>query len=407
MRISQFLATAFGLTLFSASAFAHAGEDHTGGSLAVTASDASNGPLYVSIETQLLAKIETVRANKEAVQKTLRVLGRTSVRPEREVIVTAPQTGRVIATDEYVLPALGEKVKKGQIIAVIEESIPAADIVVIATDRARAASDLRTAEADLKFAQREYDRITGLKEVVTDKDIVAAKNALDVAIAKRDGFGEQIALLDEASAKGILSQRRPVIRAPIDGVIEKIEVSIGENVSPDKSLFHIVDTSELLVEADVFENDVASILSATSASLAVEAYPGVSFPAKLISRGTTVDDRTRALHVLFAVPNPDGRLFAGMFGQVYIDTGTQVSGITVPKSALADVDGRQAVYIKIAGEQFVARTVHIAERLSDRVVLSEEDGSIKDGDRVVVQGTYQVRMSKPAPVQPAPAARKP
>lgn len=375
-------------------AFAHEGEDHSGASLVATSSVGSNAPFYVPIETQFLANIETARAIKETVPRTRRVLGRTMLRPDREAVVTAPQDGRLIASDEYSVPALGDSVTKGQIIAIVEESIPMADLVVIATDRARAASELREAEAELTLAQREFDRVTGLAGIVTDKDITAARSALEVSKAKRDGFADQVALLDSASTNGILEQKRRVIRAPLDGVIAQTHATIGENVGREKMLFHIVDLAELLVEADVFENDIASVLSARQATLTLEAFPGASFPARMVSLGTTIDETTRALHVLFSVPNTDGRLFAGMFGRVYIETGEEVSGLTVPKSAVIDVDGQQVVYVKTSGEQFSPVPVQIVERLSDRLVLSDLQSLIKEGDRVVVKGSYQVRRSK-------------
>ena len=384
------------LAAVAISAKAHEGEDHSGAGLAVSAPASPTAPLYVSIETQLLARIETSPARRETVPRTLRVLGRTLIRSEREATVTAPQEGRLIATKDYSIPALGEFVKRDQIIAVVEESIAAPDLVTIATERARAASDLRQAEASLTLAQREYDRLTKLAGVVTDKDLSAARNALEVAKARRDGFVEQVALLDAASTTGILAQKRRVIRAPLDGMIARTHVTIGENVSRDKPLFQIVDTTELLVEASVFENDVAAILAARRAFFTVEAFPGESFPARIVSRGATVDERTRALPVLFAVPNAEGRLFGGMFGRVYIETGSEVSGIAVPKSAVVDLDGQPMVYVKTGGERFTSRPVRILERLSDRLLLADE-GTLKPGDRVVVQGIYQVRMSKPLP----------
>lgn len=392
--------------LIAAASFAraHEGEDHSGASLAASAPASPTAPLYVPIETQLLARIETSPARSETIPRTLRVLGRTLIRAEREAIVTAPQEGRLIATRDYAIPALGEFVKREQIIAVVEESIATPDLVMIATERARAASDLRQAEASLALAQREYDRLTKLAGVATDKDLTAARNALDVAKAKRDGFVEQVALLDAASTTGILAQKRRTIRAPLDGMIARTHVTIGENVSRDKPLFHIVDTAELLVEASIFENDVAAILAARRASFTVEAFPGQSFPARIVSRGATIDERTRALPVLFAVPNGEGRLFGGMFGRVYIETGAEVSGIAAPKSAVVDLDGQPMVYVKTGGEQFTARPVRILERLGDRFLLADE-GVLKPGDRVVVQGTYQVRMSKPLPAVSGLSAR--
>ncbi|MDG4557655.1 MAG: efflux RND transporter periplasmic adaptor subunit [Candidatus Contendobacter sp.] len=393
-------------TLMAAAPFAqaHEGEDHSGAGLAASAPASPTAPLYVSIETQLLARIETSRVRLETVPRTLRVLGRTLIRSEREAIVTAPQEGRLIAAGDYKIPALGERVKRDQVIAIVEESIAAPDLVTIATERARAASDLRQAEASLTLAQREYDRLTKLAGVVTDKDITAARNTLEVAKAKRDGFVEQVALLDNASTKGILAQKRRMIRAPLDGMIARTHVTLGENVTRDKPLFQIVDTSELLVEASIFENDVAAILAAQRAFFTVEAFPGESFPARIVSRGATVDERTRALPVLFAVPNAEGWLFGGMFGRVYIETGSEVSGIAVPKSAVVDLDGQPMVYVKTGGERFTPRPVRILERLSDRFLLADE-GVLKPGDRVVVQGIYQVRMSKPLPAAGDPSVR--
>ena len=104
----------------------------------------------------------------------------------------------------------------------------------------------------------------------------------------------------------------------------------------------------------------------------------------------------RAPPALFAVPNAEGRLFGGMFGRVYIETGAEVSGIAVSKSAVVDLDGQPMVYAKTGGEQFTPRPVRILERLSDRFLLADE-GVLKPGDRVVVQGTYQVRLSRPLP----------
>ena len=401
-RIGALIASA--LMAVTSLAQAHEGEDHSGASLAVFAPASSTAPLHVPIETQLLARIETSQARRETVPRTLRVLGRTLVRSEREAIVTAPQEGRLIATKDYAIPALGEFVKREQVIAIVEESIATPDLVIIATERARAASELRQAEASLALAQREYDRLFKLAGVATDKDITAARNALEVAKAKRDGFVEQVALLDNASTTGILAQKRRIIRAPLDGMIARTHVTLGENVSRDKLLFQIVDTSELLVEASVFENDVAAIRAAQRAFFTVEAFPGESFPARIVSRGATVDERTRALPVLFAVPNAEGRLFGGMFGRVYIETGSEVSGIAVPKSAVVDLDGQPMVYVKTGGERFTSRPVRILERLSDRLLLADE-GTLKPGDRVVVQGIYQVRMSKPLPAAGDPSVR--
>lgn len=388
--------------------FSHEGEDHSGEGLVIAAEDGSSElPRYVPVETQILARIETVVVTKVEQARTLRVLGRTRVRPEREAIMSAVAEGRLVA-GETPPPGLGDIVKKGQVLAVIEEAIPAADMVTITTERARVAGDRKQAEADLTQARRELDRVSGLKEVVPERDIAAARTNFEVAQARVESLTEQLAQLQDATDTGVLTQKKRALNAPIDGMIAQTHVTPGENVGPGKALYHIVDLGELLVEADVFENDIAAVQKTGGARFAVEAFPGLSFPAKLVSLGTTVDPLSRALQVLFAVPNPDGRLYAGMFGQVYIETGEPVKGLSVPRSALVDLGGRQIVYTKTSGEVFHPVAVTILSRGAGNLLVEPVDpAALAPGARVVAQGTYQVRMSKPIISQnKTPASRK-
>jgi len=389
--------------------FPHEGEDHTGASLGASAGSAVGGVVYVPVETQILAHIETAPARMETVPLVFRVLGRTLAKPGLDVTARALHQGRLSSAASVGLPKVGDVVAKGQLLAVVEESIPTADLVAIAAERARAASQLKEADAELALAKRESDRLGGLKGAVPEREIAAAQAALEVATAKRGGLLAQVALLHESDADGVSANSRREIVAPLDGTIAEVLAADGESVAADAELFRIVSLSELYVEADVFENDASRILTARSATLKVEAYPGVEFPATLVSKGVDVEERTRSIHVRFSVANPDGMLFTGMFGTIYVESGGTLEGITIPKSSVVDLDGQPVAYVKAGVESFVARPLQIVERLSDRVLIrAGDDSPIKEGDRVVVQGTYQVRMSKPASAPIAgPGTKKP
>lgn len=402
----------FALCLTSAAprVYPHAGEDHAGESLSSSGGPMLGAPIRVPIETQIVTDIETTPVLHEHVPRSARYLGRTLIRPEYEAVITSPQEGRLIATDDYTPPSLGETVKKGQIIAVVEETIPATETINISTERARASSGLKQAETELQLAVADYTRASALKDSIAAKDIAHAKSALTVAQEKRDGLQKQLAILDTTATDTAISRdnaaRRRVIAAPIDGIIARSHVTIGENVGRDKALYQIVNLSELLVEADVFENDLAVVNNAKSARVVVEAYPDESFPARLVSRGTSVDEQTRALHVLFAVANPDNKLVAGMFVHVFIETANMVDGLAIPKGAVVNQNGQSVVYVKVSAEQFVARPVVISEKHENMLILSAQDNpALKEGDRVVVQGMYQVRMSASMAPQlpPSPA----
>jgi hypothetical protein len=62
--------------------------------------------------------------------------------------------------------------------------------------------------------------------------------------------------------------------------------------------------------------------------------------------------------------------------------------------------------VKISGEQFVARPVVVAERFEDRVRLAPDSEALfQEGDRIVVQGMYQIRMSAAKPAISAPKTK--
>ena len=385
--------------------YPHAGEDHGGESLSAASGPMLGAPLTVPIETQILSDIETTLVQRLKVPRSARFLGHTLIRPEYEAVVTSPQDGRLIATEDFTSPELGTSVTKGQVIAMIEEAIPASDAINISTERARVASELRQAQADLLLATSDYQRAEAVKDVIAAREVTHAQSVLTVAREKRDGLQREMAIIDSSSTNTTLGRstatRRRVIVSPINGIIAQTHTTVGENVGRDKPLFQIVDLSELLVEADVFENDLAAVSNAISARVVVEAYPNEAFPARLVSRGTSVDEQSRALQVLFAVQNPKGKLVAGMFANVFIETGEMVDGLAIPKGAVVNQDGQSVVYVKTSGEEFVARPIVTAEKYENMAIISlQNNPAIKEGDRVVVQGMYQVRMSASKISQP-------
>ncbi|MDO9265438.1 MAG: efflux RND transporter periplasmic adaptor subunit [Desulfosalsimonadaceae bacterium] len=385
--------------------FAHGGEDHGGESLAGSSGSVPGAPIPVPVETQILMGVKTDLVRKETLPKRIKALGRTRIRPELEAVVTSPVEGRLVGTEDYAPPQLGDRVRKGQIIAVVDQTISAPETINLTIERTKIRSELRQARLDLDLAQKEYERVSKLKDVIPEKEIWRAESALTSAREKHDGLQKQGAVYETSVDQSRYQSKNPkrvVMRAPLDGIIAGTHVTLGEYVRPEKELYHIIDLSEALVEAEVFENAVSLVSHATSAKIIVEAYPNDIFTGKLITIGTTIDPQTRTLRVLFSVPNPDHKLVAEMFADVFIETGESFEGLTIPKTALVNQDGQSVIYVKTSGEQFIARPVIVAERYLDRVMLSPDSGlSAREGERIVIQGMYQIRMSASKPAIPA------
>lgn len=381
--------------------FAHGGEDHGGESLADSSGSILGAPIFVPVETQILMGIKTELVRKEALPKRLKALGRTRIRPELEAVVSSPVEGRIVGPDDYSPPQLGERVRKGQIMAFIDQTISAPEAINLTVERTKIESELQQAQTDLALAQKEYARVLKLTNVLPEKETWRVQSALKSAQEKLDGLKKQGKVYETLVDQSLYQSKNPkrvAMLAPLDGIIAETHATLGEYIRPEKELFHIIDLSEILVEAEVFEDAISLVSHATSAKIIVEAFPDDSFTGKLVSIGTTIDPQTRTLRVLFSVPNPDRKLVAEMFADVFIETGNSLEGLTIPKTALLNQDGQMVVYVKISGEQFIARPVVIAERFKDRVKLAQDsETSFKEGDRVVVQGMYQVRMSAAKP----------
>jgi RND family efflux transporter MFP subunit len=341
----------------------------------------------------------------ETLPKTIRVLGRTLLRPESEAVVASPVEGRLVATEEYVSPSLGQPVKRGQVLVGVEQTIGAPEKISLGSESAVVQSLVQQAKAELELARKERDRVAGLKGIVPDKEILQAENAVVVTTAKYEGLKKQASVFESATkTTGPQSDPRLVlVRSPLDGVVAQTHVTLGEYVLPDKQLYHIVDLSSVLLQADVFENDIAAVAKTARARVILDAYPDEEFEASFVSIATAVDPLTRTLHVLILVPNPDRKLVAEMFADIFIETGDSLEGLTVPKTAIANQDGQSIVYLKTGGEQFTAQPVRVVYKYGDRALIEAlPDSPAHEGARVVTQGIYQVRMSGAA--QPPAAA---
>jgi RND family efflux transporter MFP subunit len=235
----------------------------------------------------------------------------------------------------------------------------------------------------------EVKRVRELGDSVSKKRVAEARAAQAVAQKKREGLNRTLKKMLASQSNKVDSPRIVSIKAPISGVIVSSHATLGEFVNPGKRLFEIVDNSHVLIEADVFEMDLALVEDAEKARVISEAYPDRKFFGKLQYIGQNLDPLSRTVKVYFAVANPEGQLREGMFVRVLIETKTREEGVMIPKTAVVNERGQKVVYIKASTLTFVARAIEIKGVWGDSVMVT----GIEPGDIVVVQGMYQVRTS--------------
>lgn len=371
------------LFLFTGVARAHGDEDH-GEKPAATAAKPSgkSGRVFVAKESQFLLGIRTAVVETRALADRVIVPGTITAPPERHAAIFVPQSGRV-APPRGGFPQLGARIKKGQTLGVVEAVLSAPERASFLSEEARARSDYATASARLDAAEKAKARLESLTGVASRQQIEAAE--VDVASARA-------ALADAESRRAAFTTSAGVSRfelvSPLDGVLADIAVSPGEMLAQGDRAFLVLDPTELRVEAKVPEHELARLVGDGDAVVSVDAFPGKSFPGKLLAQGQVIDDATRTAKVIFSVSNGEDLLKLGMFARVQIGAGADKQVVAVPDAAILDIDGRRVVYVHTAPEEFEAKEIAVGRRDGDMLEVVQ---GLDAGARVVVIGAYTLR----------------
>jgi cobalt-zinc-cadmium efflux system membrane fusion protein len=178
------------------------------------------------------------------------------------------------------------------------------------------------------------------------------------------------------------------IRAPIDGVVVKLDMVAGELVDPDRELLTIADLSTVWVQADVMETDLALVAPGQAAAIAVAGWPDRRFAGRVAYVADMLDPRTNTARVRCAVANPDGALKLNMFAAIEIAAPAGRDGVTVPPAALQEVDGKAILFVRRGPERFEPREVRPGVATPDWVEIT---AGVAAGETVVTDGGFQLK----------------
>lgn len=362
----------FGLSLI----FAHGGEDHGDTPAASPGSGGLNAPLLVEKESQFLLGILTEPAATRRLKRSVRVLGRVIPRTQGKAEIISLQSGLVVADPQYPMPQLGDFVRKGQVVAVLEQSLGTAEILDLQAAKVKA-------DAELEQTRREYNRLKSIEKVVAQKDLIEAEIRLRTAEKVQRLYEETI-----SNAMSMSSGGRYTIKSPISGVVTEADVTIGERVEANKMIFKVIDLQTLWVEAQVYESDLARVEQAREAQITTQVYPGEYLTGHLHSLGSVVDENTRTVRAIFEVKNTDRKLRVGMFADVSVEVGGAEEVLAVSRSAVTTVGGKNVLFLHIQPEYFLGREVLLGEQDGGYV---EIQSGLKAGERVVTTGNYQLK----------------
>jgi membrane fusion protein, heavy metal efflux system len=326
------------------------------------------------------AKITVEVASEKDLDDSLATSGRVSFEDVKVGHVYSPVSGRVAKISAQ----LGERVKKGQALAVIESP----DIGQASSDVTKADADLIAAEHDL---QREKELIA--KHATSYKDYETAENTYRQARTEKQRAMQKAFLLRTNGSEGV--SQGFTLTSPVDGDVLMRNLSAGAEIQGQYSiggsvqeLFTIGELDEVWVLSDIYESDIARVKAGAHAVVSAVAYPGKSFEGKVDWISGTLDPATRTEKVRCTFANPDRLLKQDMYTTVTIAVASH-KALALPPSAILMLGDQQVVFLDRG-------KTPDGKRRFERVPVSvDEAGGTKwlpvlhglnAGDRVVMTG---------------------
>ena len=230
----------------------------------------------------------------------------------------------------------GDRVQQGEFLAGLEETDAR-----LALGQARATLDVAQATLDRAqvaedHARLELERAQNLLRSggITDRDFQAAEmTARDTrAQVKLAGAQVEQARQAVAVAQKRLSDCRIV--SPISGEVERKLYNPGGWVDANVLLYKLVDNSRLELETNVASSEIARLAEGQKIRFSVAAFPTEEFAASIRTISAAVQLQNRSVAVRATVPNPGGKLKAGMFVKGRVITGMKPVAVVVPSDAV-------------------------------------------------------------------------
>ena len=220
------------------------------------------------------------------------------------------------------------KVKKGQVIAELDKS-------KLQSTLKQTTISYKSAENDLNYKQSTYDRVKKLAESKSASAVELEQaeynlNAAKLAVEQRKN--------EVAQAKLNLSYA--TIKSPIDGVVLKRAVDVGQTVAASMStptLFVIAkDLSQMKVMAAVDEADIGQVKQGQRVTFTVDAFQNETFNGTVqeVRLNPTTTSNVVTYTVVITAENPEQKLLPGMTATCTIVTQEITDAITIPVKAL-------------------------------------------------------------------------
>ena len=271
--------------------------------------------------------------------------------------------------------ALGDRVKRGQLLG-----------VVASTDVSAARSRLDQARARLTAAEQTLRRQQQLSTegIGAQRSLIDAEAQVGELRAEVEGLRRQLAVFGSGNAGEL------TLTAPIEGVVVAVHATLGETATPEQPAFIVTDPTKVWVRGNVPELEIARLQVGSAAVVRLHAFPDASMPGTITYVAPALDEQTRSLPVRVTLQAPDARLRSGLFGSIELVGGVQDERVlVVPADAVATLDGQPVVFVPAdEPNSFKPQPVALGRRAGG---YFEVRSGLVEGARLAVSGAFTLK----------------
>lgn len=347
-------------------AMAHGDEDH-GGKGNTFASE-----ILIPKETQFLFDVTVAKAGVDAFAPTITLFGTVTPGSTGKATVQSPLAG----TLRSLRVKVGEQVRVGQVLAVVEQTVDAGTNINWQSER-------NAVEAEVSAAQKDYDRLNNLRDIIAKRDLDEATARLQRAKENRELFNR---LYNNSGGKNV---RFIPLTAPITGRLEPFNLAPGATVGAGETLFTLLNPTKVIVEAQLYDKDAAVLRGAQNFQIECSNNDLHSRAVRLLALPNSINPTNQSQKVLFEVDNPTGDFKIGELVNIKIFRQTAQRQLTIPNSAITEISGMPTVFIKQSAERYALSYLKTGEDNGSATVVLK---GLEEGERFVTAGTYQLKM---------------
>ncbi len=288
----------------------------------------------------------------------------------------------------------GQFVKKGQTLATFQS----VEFNNIRLEKEKLREELQQARVSKDYLDLEFARQKELSEenVTAKKNFQKVSSDLEGVKTKTETLTNQIKIIEETlQLSGKESSTVIAITAPISGFVTSVNVKIGSSVTPNNSLFSIVDNSKMHVDLLVYEKDLFKIKVGQDVRFVLTNQGNQEIMGEIFSVGKAFQNETKSVAVHADINNKSAGLISGMYVSALIDIGKNEVN-TLPIEAIVKAEGKEFIFIQ-DNEVPAAKTPDPTK---------PEENTVHFKQIEVKTGTTQLGFAQVTPLQDIPNSAK-